>query len=144
MVWDSESMNPVPARCQRKHRRGLFMKPIFIWAWFLYVGVVSICRRSLNGVEDEGSPGTTMRSLAVYASSKRREPNACNKKTDLSEEDRKRNIVLFLHIFYRICKVGLTPRGSGVANGPPKLVNIKPFDRIPKIKEPFSGTSRDP
>jgi hypothetical protein len=60
-----------------------------------------------------------MRSHAVYASSKGREPNADNKKTDLvasSEEDRIRNIVLFWHSFSKKCKQGFDVRDVRLPN----------------------------
>jgi hypothetical protein len=71
---------PPRIECQMKYTAGLSVGRVSICRWSKHRGkhqkMLHIGKKSLNGVESEGSPRLAMQSLAVYASSQRSKPRA--------------------------------------------------------------------
>jgi hypothetical protein len=71
-------------------------------------------------------------------------PYAVLKKTDLSEEHRIRNIVLFRHSFCKKCKQGLGSSDVRLSHDSYGTVRVTDPSWIPRIQVSFSRTSGDP
>jgi hypothetical protein len=80
--WDKDELAIPTAqdRVSDEIHCGLSVGRVSICRWSKHRGkhqkMLHIGKKSLNGVESEGSPGTAMRSHAVYTSSQRSKPRA--------------------------------------------------------------------
>ena len=110
-------------------------EPILSSALFLHVP------ERVPSEVDQEQPSATSRHMLQAEGFK---PPAVIRKTDFTKKIACGISCFFAALDRSKCKLGLTPTGSTVATVSYGLAGSSSADRIPKIKEPFSGPFGDP